>query len=72
MFRTRRIGRVPRTIVKKESKTCLCAAVIEVRQTLERSPCKVCSLDLDETQFFKFWRQRIRRREGLTACQELA
>ena len=54
MFRMRKITRVSRTIVSQESKTCLCAAVVEVRQTLERAPCKVCSLDLDELNSSNF------------------
>lgn len=54
MSRTRKIERVSRPIVSKESKTCLCAIVDEIRQILETASCKGRSLDLDQTQCFKF------------------
>jgi hypothetical protein len=54
MSRTRKIERLSRTIISKESKTCLCAVVDDIRQALERTSCKGRSLDLDEIQYLKF------------------
>jgi hypothetical protein len=54
MSRTRKMKRVSRTIVSKESKRCLCAVADDIRQALERTPCKGRSLDLDETRYLGF------------------
>jgi hypothetical protein len=62
MFRTKNAEQISSTIVSKESKTCLCAVVDEIRQPLEKAPCKGRSLDLDETQYFAEQNKENRRK----------